>query len=657
MLNITDGPEVSRGASSAERQAKYRRTPAGKLARKSYRANGRSMTNAKYLSRPFVPIDGEGITMADGTHTYTLLALIDENDQFRSIANGTGLASREIFDFLLEHLSGGSGIPVIYGASYDWNMWLGDLPKHSLERLYQTGRTWWAGYRLAWQRGKAFRIGRGDATVTIYDCVSFFQKSFVAACDEYLGDWPERSLIVANKALRGSFTEADTEQVAEYNCAELLVLRRLMGELRERLNRVRLRPRRWDGPGAVASALLRRQGIKHCIAESPAAVATAARHAYAGGRFEPIRFGHVKGPAYQYDINSAYPSAIRHLPNLSRGRWVTDESDEEAPFALYHIEYEGAYADIPGALFRRDANGTICYPLRVTGWYWTPEYLAARDYCRAGLGTMRVTGRHVFVPDDDDSRPFEFVEKLYAKRRALKAANDGAHVALKLALNSLYGKFAQQVGWRILPSGDIRIPPFHCLEWAGYVTSCCRAEILRAIVQDPESIIAIETDAVFSSRPLTLPVGGGLGEWEESRYSSLTYVQSGFYFADGQGGKAKTRGVDRGNLSEGDVLTLMSVPDSSVTVSLARFVTLGVGLHQSLDRWRKWERQERRIELRPGGKRVHALDCTCESGQWHLTMCPMLNDSHSAEFPVEWINPNPDMRVLAEMRGEPNEWD
>jgi len=653
--NIIEVNAQLTGQTGGDRQRRYRATAKGKATEKRYRHdNSKWVSDSKYLARNFCAIDGEGISLPDGTHIYTLLAYRD-GDVFDSIANEYGLASVAVFDFLLR-LAETQSIKVIYGGSYDFNMWVSDLPEETLKRLYADGSAIWNGYRLSWQRGKAFRIApypRGKS-VTIYDCVSFFQRPFVQACDEYLGDsWHAREMIVRNKGMRNQFTAADAREIAAYNEAELIVLQDLMTELRARLNKVGLRPKRWDGPGAIASALLARENIKSAIGTVPDDVARAARYAYAGGRFEPVRYGAVDKAAWQYDINSAYPAAIRHLPDLSNGVWTHDATDTYADYALYHIEYDGSYSDIPGALFRRDKNGSVCYPLHVTGWYWSPEYAAAKEYCAAGYGTMRVLERWVY---HGSGKPFEFVEPLYNKRRALKESGDGAHVGLKLALNSIYGKLCQQVGWRLV-NGELRIPPYHCLPWAGYITSYCRAQILRAITIDPESIVAIETDAVFTSRELPLDIGSQLGQWERSQYRSLTYVQSGMYFADGKGGKAKTRGIDRGNLNESDIRVVMFSDNPYVTVGLRRFNGLGTSLKRGLSMWRRWVDLEKTITLHPTGKRVHSPLCTCAHGEWHLTLCPMLNRAHSHEFPIEWINPNPDMTELTDMRTTEWEYD
>lgn len=666
-------PETLTGA---QRQRRYRETGGEARAKRKYRHdNSKWQTDEHYLARTFHAWDGEGVTTPDGVHRYVMLA----TGRGCHIVEPDGLSTAEILEFVCQQAEVyDSDIHIIYGGGYDFNMWVKDFARTELEQFYRQDYMRWEApdgqkYRLGWRPGKSLYIARlndfGQAldSVMIYDVVSFFQTTFVNACDDYLGDkfW-RRDLIVENKALRSTFQLSDIPKVREYNDAELVNLETLMGELRDRLNKVGLRPRRWDGPGAVATALLQRERVKQAQTDTPPEVARASRFAYAGGRFEVVRFGSVGERAYEYDVNSAYPSALRMVPNLNAGTWVRRSGDPGTlPYALYHVQAVAHYDDLPGPLFRRDPNGTICYPTTVTGWYWSPEVEAVREYCAAGYGEMTVIEAWVFEHDPEAPKPFDFVEGLYNKRRALKKARDGAHVGIKLGLNSLYGKLAQQVGWKVLDDGSLRLPPFHQLEWAGFTTSHCRAAVLRAALTAMDAVIAFETDAVFASRPLAVPLGTNLGDFEYTEFERLTYVQSGLYFGVTTDGKRidKTRGVDRGTLTESEVIEGMQRPIAAeriATASLTRFVGAGVALSQSLDRWRKWETVDKRITLEPTGKRMHAQCPACADylsgispirlGVWHSTFCPMMDDAHSSEFPIEWINPDPNMTELEEMR-------
>ncbi len=651
--------------------------------------NSKWMTDAQYLERPFVAWDGEGITTPDGRHLYVMLAVKAADGDSDYCADTTGLSTTAIFEFILTNAARHSnGIHVIYGGGYDFNLWMRDLTRPELQRVYSQKYVTWNGYRIGWRRGKSFYLARVDFSgrtighgVTIYDVVSFFQCSFVKACDAYLGPrFHERDMIVTNKALRSSFVETDVPVMRKYNDAELVNLLALMHDLRERLNRCTLRPRRWDGPGAVAAALLTRERVKTAMHECPPPVAEAARFAYAGGRFEIVRFGHVETVAYEYDLNSAYPAALCNVPDLTDGHWTRHRGDPgPQAFALYHVEYHGTDPNLPGALFRRETNGAVSYPMSVTGWYWSPEVEASREYCARGYGHMRILEAWVYSPASE-RKPFTFVGPLYTKRLALKDAHDGAHVGIKLALNSLYGKLAQQIGWERKRDGTLKIPPFHQLEWAGYVTSWCRAKVLAACLDHLSDVIAFETDAVFTSAPLEVNVSSALGDFGLKVFQNLTYVQSGLYFADADDETVvKTRGVDRcrcadpatecvcGSLTRARVLAHLSerkAIDRVATATLTRFVGAGVALTQDWSKWCTWEVMLKHLTLEPAGKRVHSA-CPCmrreaigiETGTWHLTECPLRDHTHSCAFPVEWINPNPDMIELSELRERVPDYD
>ena len=672
--------ETPRPMTGQQRQAKYaaKHPDKAQASQVRYRETyGSQRKDAHYLSKPFCAWDGEGYTNERGEHVYNLFAGKCET-YTTTIENQHGLSTAEIFECLLDFADDHpDAIHVIYGGSYDFNMWCRDMDQSTVRYIYSHKFGSWNNYRISWRRGKSFYVCRIDSAgkkigngVTVYDIVSFFQSSFVAACDSYLGDrFLHRDMIVAQKAARGSFTADDVSDVIEYNDAELDNLIMLANELRERLNKVGLRPRRWDSCGAIAAALMEQHGIKKIVqnARTPEDVLEASRYAYAGGRFELIQFGHYDGKVYEYDVNSAYPAALRNVPDLSDGEWQHVHGDPgPQDFAIYHIDSGTDDESLPAPLFRRDGNGTVCYPHAVVGWYWSPEYNVWKEFVERGLSKGKVIEAWIFRPTNPDRKPFGFVEPLYMKRRALKKAKDGAHVGIKLGLNSLYGKLAQQVGAEQQGDGW-RLPPYHCLEWAGYATSHCRAAVLHAVVDDLDSVIAFETDAVFRTRKLPVAEGSNLGEFEYIEFDNITYLQSGLYFADTADGPiAKTRGVDRGELQRDTALKAMSEPkveDRYAVARLTRFVGAGIALMGRWRKWRSWETVTKRMTMEPTGKRIH-IDCeTCDPDftkpltmGLHRTFCPMINKAHSLPFPIMWVNPDPNMTELSEFRESENDY-
>lgn len=678
MIELEDAPGFDRQAY----QRDYNKTDAGKGSRKKYRHDrSKHVTDAVYLSRPIVAIDGEGINVRSGpnkgAHLYVELAL----SGVAPITSEVGLSTRQILSYLWSNLKT-RNINVIYGGSYDFNCWLADCDEDTVRAIYRSSYTskpiYFAGFGIRWIKGKSFEITHQDKTVTINDVISFFQRPFVQACDEYLGEYAGRQILVDMKAKRGNFTYAEITEITSYNDLELKLLVELVTELRQRLNKVGLRPRRWNSPGAIASALFVREGVKkHRNENLPQEVRRAARFAYAGGRFEMLKYGSVKTCVYEYDINSAYPRALLEVPSLVGGSWVHHDKTQitDAHFSLYRVRYTGTDPSIPGPLFHRGENGTISYPLNVTNWIWTPEYETLKEYCSQIAGAkFTVLEQYEYVEPRTDAapiRPFAFILALYNLRKQLKELGDGAHVGIKLALNSIYGKLAQQVGWRPA-SGDfpLRVPTYHQLEWAGYVTSWCRANVLRAALTNISAIIAFETDAVFSDAPLFIDESKDLGGFERTDFNSLTYVQSGHYYGTERKPSGelkeiiKCRGIDKGFISRKRVEKLLSLPEPQRTLSaeLTRFYGVGIAIARGLSKyWRKWITEPKLLQLRPTGKRLHGncgvsgctVDGPLQMGVWHSTYCPT-NGGVSSEYPVEWENPNPAMTELSEMRESEN---
>jgi hypothetical protein len=628
------------------RYAAYNRTRKGGQRRVTENVKRNALSQINYLNKEFVSWDGEGGNENDGSHTYFLLASSDG----ATISRRDGIPTVAVFELWLNARRGVTNI--IYGGNYDVNMVLRDLDYDSLRTLYQTGRVTWCGYRLEWRAGKSFSVRRGNRSFLVYDVLPFFQRSFVSACDEYLGtDWEYRDEIIREKANRGNFDWRQLGVISEYNKAELSTLVHLANELRERLFKVEIRVARWDGPGAIASALYKKHGTKSHIAETPSMVAEAGRYAYAGGRFEIIRKGHSDKPCYQYDIRSAYPSAIRYLPCLQHGTWIhRNRPTGIARFGMYRIEVVAPRTDSvtqPQPLWMRNKNGTVYFSEYAHGWYWSPEAILATN-----MGGC-IAHESWEWEQECDHEPFSFVEGLYNKRAALKKAGDGAHVGLKLGLNSLYGKLAQQVGWD--PGPPLKLPPYHSLEWAGYITSHCRANVYRAAQAAPDDIIAFETDAVFSRVPLNLPLSERLGEWDYTDYDSLTYLKSGMYFgtlsdesAKSNGGikdVEKCRGINKGTITRDQVIDALRREARGESVALmaeqTRFIGLGAAMNTNMDKWRHWITSPRTINVPLNGKRIDLLDVGDTRKElndgWKETQEGFSETDFSHPYEVEWI--------------------
>lgn len=592
--------------------------------------------------RQFIAWDGEG-ARAEGKRRPQEYVLLGCSTGERVI--GKSLKTEELLRFIVHVAKKYPGAYHIgFAFDYDTNMILRNLSPNKLRILRDRGSVLIANYRVEhvsgkWlqitQYGQRFKQNPNDKfTVRIADIFGFFQCSFVAALKSYIPDHPlmaELSKIEEGKDERKYFTYDKIDYIESYWETEIALLQALVERLRDMLYSVDLKVTRWHGPGAIANYVYKTQGIASHKALTPEPVREAARYAYAGGRFELYRLGRHER-VYGVDINSAYPAAISRLPSLSEGSWKHVSNPRSvAEFGVYHVKLTGFAGPVkkPGPLFHRDMGHNISYPWLVEGWYWSPEIKLVLPML--DKGGFEIVEGYEYV--GWHSRPFGFVEEMYYQRKDLKRRGDGGQMALKLALNSLYGKMAQRVGWE----RNGRPPTWHQLEWAGFVTSATRARLYSVMARIPwEDLIAVETDGIYTTAdPASLGIvdSGDLGKWEVTEYEEMMYVQSGVYFSKGkEGWKGKYRGLDNGTLTADGVADYLrglapnptaDDPWASITGPTTRFIGYKAALHredQNMGPMKVhhcvWETTTRDISPGEVGKRVHSpkLCAACRAG-------------------------------------------
>lgn len=598
-----------------------------------------------------------------GRHVYTLLA----NSTGAYIENPQGLSTLEIFTFLVHEAARlpSNAIHVGFATSYDVNMILGDLTQPQLRMLYSAknhrsivhgGRLWRILMRLrkslylalhdapAWSGGKPNIIGK----MTLWDVFGFFQSSFVKACLSWLTPEEQEEFdvdrIAAMKAKRSSFTTGEADAVRAYCFSELRALVRIVERLREHLWECDLHVARWDGAGAVAAAIYSKHGTKEAKSETPLELRTVFASAYAGGRIEIAQIGLCEQRTYDYDVRSAYPSAMVELPSLADGAWA--RTDKPEGFCVARVRWE-LPSDMPWyPLWYRHRDGTISFPTSGEGWYWRPEVDAALAFAQRFGGRVDVLDVWRFT-GGEQTQPFGFVRDLYEKRAQWKREGRGAEKVLKLGLNSLYGKMAQQLG------GDDKPPPYYQIEWAGWITSRTRAALVQASMSAPESVIMFATDGIFTTKPLDVSIGAQLGQWEVSEAGALVVAQAGVYwYARDASWTERSRGFDAGSIDHHDVLRAWKQGETAIDVPLTRFVTLGSALTRAegLNQWRTWVTEPRRLDI-SGSSPKRRYDRAMGAWKPHRRFVP-LRVRHNLEYEttgvISWAYPVsfwPDVRA------------
>lgn len=482
------------------------------------------------LDKPICAIDGEGGNDATGKHHYRELRAVWPDG--RAEITAESLTTEQCLSFIVS-LPKDHTI-VIYGGSYDSNMWLRDLHHNQIDRLLDNGKCGVSGYSLYWVERKIFTVRKGKASRTVYDVLANFQRKFADACEAWgVGTPEDLQFIRYMKDQRDHLADLPAETVARYNWLECEMLGELCRRFFAAIKATDLKPKGVYGPGALAAAAMTKYGVRKHMADVPEHIREPVLCAYKGGRFDTSVLGEFTN-VHQYDIKSAYPDQIRDLPCLAHSEWVEWKGEPLERFSLYHVEWsvppESPWPPFPW----RAPDGMVYYPIDGATWTYGDEIMAAIELFPTGI---TVTHGYRLITHCTH-QPFHFVEPLFKLRQSMPKLQGEI---IKLVLNSMYGKTAQQVGGR---NGNP--PPFQCFPWAGMTTSGTRAKLLRGMVGNPKAVIGVATDSLVARRKLDLPIGKNLGEWDDTVLTKYAQVGNGLYHGETNGNPVeRSRGLER----------------------------------------------------------------------------------------------------------------
>jgi hypothetical protein len=321
-----------------------------------------------------------------------------------------------------------------------------------------------------------------------------------------------------------------------------------------------------------------------------------ARKGYFGGR---VSVGRTYAEhLHSYDINSAYPAALRNLALPTGSPRTVDDGS-----ALYRGGREGivtARVDVPDSycppLPLRTPGGRIAYPTGSFTGEWAANELRYAE--SVGVRVRRV-GRSIFWPTAERIFP-AFIDDIYRLRRNAIEEHAAVHGGdgkksplaqwLKLVANSLTGKFAQHPESEAFATGSEHISKLFCarpspcfgelcrgerccvhvckstcgkwemygtggrffckpllsfsasshVQYAAYLTAATRTTLHAEMHDD---FVYSDTDCVKRLRPDTRNIGPELGQWQyEGEYKGWQCIAPKVYGNTKVGGKFQARG-------------------------------------------------------------------------------------------------------------------
>lgn len=380
--------------------------------------------------------------------------------------------------------------------------------------------------------GKMLTVRHGGKAITFYDVYGFFNKPL----RESVRLWLNEDLMLLDRKELEKLDLPIRDKITLLSFLEVTATAKLAEKLDCELGKLGYNLTRFHGASSLSSKFLSQLKAKdeyhnyRFRRQHPPELWKAVRQSCYGGRQEQFKIGTLKN-VYVYDINSAYAHAIAHLPSLQRKPTFT-ETWTDCPFSIWFCDYD--FTDVDpyfGLLPNRDVGNATKYKLKGKGYFWQPEIEFVKKHYP---GSVKINGG--FIIDYQQADFAKGIETLYQLRLELQRQNNPLEKIIKLALASLYGKFCQRQGRAF----------YYNLFYAGFITSFTRARLLEVTQGKEKNVITFQTDAVHTDKPLGISTNNNLGEYRQTVYNSVTYLDNGVYRAlDSFGNiiKEKTRGI------------------------------------------------------------------------------------------------------------------
>ena len=432
-------------------------------------------------------------------------------------------------DFLYRQLPSIHDAGTFYNLRFDASAILRDAALSDPENV-RAGDFEIGTYRVHHVPGKALVIapkgGNRLSAVHIYDAAQFYPGGLDRAAKAVLGVGKNADELGVDRERIGNevgYYEANRDRILPYCIQDAKLAGQLMAKFQSAVGEsVGVYPASWYSGASVAKSILTELWVNPYY-DWPTELIADSVSAFSGGIFDTRILGRVE-KACEYDINSAYPYAISGLPSISDPRPVTEQDPANFGFYLVSVPYDGL---LP---YRMPDRKTIIYPKSeepLEAWLYSNELA---DYPDARI----IRGWE--FDTCWDVRPFRtIVRRLFQMRREYKSAHDPREGAVKVAMNSMFGAFAEtKHGWT----------RFTNLVYAGAITAITRSYIRGMVRMSPVPPVSIATDSVTYAGLVDFPSNDGLGNLKQSfvNVPLVTYA-NGIRIIDGR--LAKVRGLPR----------------------------------------------------------------------------------------------------------------
>ncbi|MGI0102495.1 MAG: DNA polymerase [Nitrosotalea sp.] len=534
----------------------------------------------------------------------------DEGDIFLlAVSDGKYLDGNITFEGIAKFLLRYEGFWIFfYNLGYDAECILKLLPKEILQK-YKWKKALdfeYMGYKIHYIDRKKLTISKGHHTITCYDIAQYYEgKTLASAYSDSIEkplDPQYLSMKEKRKILSKHYYSRHKNEVRNY-CIQDCILTKELAEnwLEVFHDTFGFYVANWISSGYLAEKVLIKNGIYiPLFNEIPYEVQELARQSFYGGRFELIQRGHI-GYCCLYDVNSAYPYALTTLPDITDGKWIRRKSihpDSKIGFFNIIADISPTVKIAPFPFIKK--NRTICYP---SGKFRTYVTLDELDAVKGDPKIKyKILESYQFIPNKNCGYPFKkFIEEQYYKRLELKKLGNKLEKAIKIILNSIYGKTAQNKPHNTM--GNLFNPVI-----ASYITGFTRAYLYRFMKENnlENHVVAFATDSIAVRKKIPNLDSEKLGDMKlDKEGNDVIFLSNGFYKFNGIW---KKRGIGYDNEKKQEIEHLDNRVDENggfyIKVKTTRTTHIKSGiLFNRLKDVGKIEEYEKKINLNSDKKR------------------------------------------------------
>jgi len=492
--------------------------------------NSIPFSRVQLRDKPLRPLTKQIIHPINGLDTETL----DGYARLLSDHEGNYILTHDINEILayMTHRRFRSAHNFFFNLRFDMNAIIKYLPRKNLVDMWKKGRTQYKGYRLKYIPKKLFSITRSKHVHKYYDIAQFYETSLDEASRDYL-DQKKNPDNIDRKKLGTSarYWRKHMVNIIKY-CTLDAKLARQLGELLQNtlINKIKLTPQGYISKAGVSKEYVRKNTVVPDIRKIDYKVLKMAFNAYHGGRFEILLKGWLD-ICTLIDLNSAYPSIIRNLVDVTRGKWKPVRNlHEEAIYGYYLVKVATRYQDICPIAYQHKGLVT-CFPVIEFTTFLTKNELLNYD---KAIHHNIITGWEYY--DNDPKYPFrKIIDRLYHNKQ-ITPKDHYEYKLYKKIMNSIYGSFYEKIKigdiWR---AGKLFNPIY-----ATEITADTRIKCYNESLKYPKKVAGFATDSLLLQGKHDMPESKMLGEWSLDRVSDTTILRSGIYK---MGDKVKKRGM------------------------------------------------------------------------------------------------------------------